>query len=310
MPRSILTWSLALVTAVLAVCVAADRFASAGVRTAADSTRTDRSVKLDLIEKLRHGPQLLILGDSRGREAEPSFLQKLTGLSGFNAAVTGGSAPDGWVFTRYTRDLFPHQKRRYIWFVSAGLAGNIINPYFETDPRSQRYLKEVAPYLSSETDDVAWQDHSRYHADGSLADRERFSPSRAQKLKARASQLVDQIRRHPPPVVTARDLTHFQLFEHLVAYMNQQGARPVIVFNPVYPSVLAELEKYGNPLLTSSLEYLRSVRSRFGYVVVNCEDSRKWGGNDYDWANPTHVGRGNMRRLLRYVIAHAGGALK
>jgi hypothetical protein len=300
-PRSILT----LVIAVLAVGAAADRFASA-----ADGTRTDRSVKLDLIQKLRHGPQLMILGDSRGREAEPSFLQQLTGLSGFNAAVTGGTAPDGWVFTRYTRDLFPHQKRRYIWFVSAGLAGNIINPYFETDPRSQRYLKEVTPYLSSETDDVPWTDHSRYHADGSLADRQRpFSPSRARKLKARAAQLVDQIRRHPPRV-TSVDLSHFQLFEHLVAYMNQRGSRPVIVFNPVYPTVLTELAKYGNPVLTSSLQYLRSVRSRFDFVVVNCEDSRKWGGNDYDWANPTHVGRGNMRRLLKYVVAHAGSALK
>jgi len=299
-PRSILTWSLALLIALLAVCVTA----------AAQPTRIDRTVKLDLIQKLKHGPQLLILGDSRGREAEPSFLHKLTGLSGFNAAVTGGTAPDGWVFTRYTRDLFPHQRRRYIWFVSAGLAGNIINPYFETDPRSRRYLKEVAPYLSSETDDVAWLDHSRYHADGSLADRQRpFSPSRARKLKARAAQLVDQIRRHPP-VVTSVDLTHFQLFERLVAYMNKRGSRPVIVFNPIYPTVLAELEKYGNPVLTSSLQYLRSVRSRFGFVVVNCEDSRKWGGNDYDWANPTHVGPANMRRLLRYVVAHAGGALK
>jgi hypothetical protein len=299
-PCTTLTRSLALLTVLLSVCATA----------AARPTRLDRSVKLNLIQKLKHGPQILILGDSRGRQAEPSFLRKLTGLSGFNAAVTGGSAPDAWVFTRYTQDLFPQKKRRYIFFVSAGLAGNILDPFLETDPRSQRYLKEVAPLLSSVTDDEPWSDHTRYRADGSLAGRQpQYPPSRARKLEARAAELIAQIRQHPP-VATPRDRTGFQLFEHLLAYMNALGSRPVIVFNPIYPSVLAELEKYGNPLVTSSLDYLRSVRGRYRFVVVNCEDSHKWGGTDYDWDNPTHVDQANMRRLLRYVVAHAGRALK
>jgi hypothetical protein len=92
--------------------------------------------------------------------------------------------------------------------------------------------------------------------------------------------------------------------------MNSLGARPVIVFNPIYPTLLAELEKHGSPLLTSSLQYLDGLHRRFHFVVVNCEDSRKWGGTDYDWANPTHIDRANMRRMLRYVVAHSDGALK
>src|SRR5437016_5052714 len=131
---------------------------------------TDRSVKLDLIAKLKHGPEILILGDSRGRQAEPSLLQRLTGRTGFNAAVTGGSAPDAWVFTRYTADRFPGQKRRYIWFVSAGLAGNIPDPRTEADPRGKRYLQEVAPYLNNQPLRVAWPKHpfTGYRPDGSL----------------------------------------------------------------------------------------------------------------------------------------------
>ena len=80
---------------------------------ASSSPPTDRTVKLNLIAKLRRGPEILILGDSRGRQAEPSFLQRLTGHTGFNAAVQGGSAPEAWVFARYTADRFPGQKRRY-----------------------------------------------------------------------------------------------------------------------------------------------------------------------------------------------------
>jgi hypothetical protein len=125
---------LALLLLVLAVALAA-----AGA-TAASSPPTDRSVKLDLIARLTHGPQILILGDSRGRTAEPAFLRRLTGHTGFNAAVMGGSAPDAWVFIRYTADRFLGQKRRYIWFVSDGLAGNIPDPRTEADSRGRRYL--------------------------------------------------------------------------------------------------------------------------------------------------------------------------
>jgi hypothetical protein len=91
--------------------------------------------------------------------------------------------------------------------------------------------------------------------------------------------------------------------------MNGRGERPVIVFNPVYPTVLTELQKYGDPLATSSLDYLRSLRPRYDFVVVDCQDIHTWGGTDYDWTNATHVDRANMRRMLRYIVSHSDGAL-
>jgi hypothetical protein len=293
MHRGILT-SLGLVAAVVTV----------------SATPTDRSAKLDLIEHLKQAPQILILGDSRGRQAQPSYVQRLTGLTAFNAAVTGGTAADAWVFTRYTEDLFAHQRRRYIWFVSAGLAGNLVNQFVETDPRSQRYLGEVTRYLSPQKLDVPVPMDTRYHADGSIADSNpSYSTGRAAMLKAKAARMVAQIRAQPP-VAAPPDPDQFQLFEHLLGYMNSLGARPVIVFNPIYPTVLAELEKYGNPLATGSLRYLQSLHSQYEFVVVNAEDSRKWGGTDYNWTNPTHVDGANMRRMLRYIVAHSDGALK
>ena len=299
MRRWIPIWSLALLAAALAVSA-----------RGASSPPTDRAAKMDLIEHLKQGPQILVLGDSRGREAQPSYLQRLTGLTAFNAAVTGGSAPDAWVFTRYTADLFPHQQRRYIWFVSAGVATNIIDPLVETDPRSKRYLGEVSRYLSPVKISAPLPMDTRYHADGSIADwNPGYSPKRAAKLRAKAAKLVALIR-SSPPVATPLDPSGLQLFEHLLGYMNGLGARPVIVLNPVYPTVLAELAKYGNPQAASSLEYLDSLHGKYDFVVVNCQDSRKWGGTDYDWANPTHVGPANMRRMLRYIVAHSDGALK
>jgi hypothetical protein len=289
-------------TLLLALAVAATGAASA-------SRPTDRSVKLDLIAKLKKGPEILILGDSRARQAEPSLLQRLTGHSAFNAAVQGGSAPDAWVFTRYTADHFPSQKRRYIWFVSAGLTTNIVTPWLTSDPRGRRYLKEVTPYLSTETLTVPWNTDTNYLADGSLPGQAAPpTPAQVKQVKAEAAAAVAQIRRRPP-VAPPPDPARFQLFEHLIAYMNSRGERPVIVFNPVYPTVYAELEKYGSPLAASSFDYLHSLQQRYDFVVVDCQDIHKWGGTDYDWSNDTHVDRANMRRMLRYIATHSDEAL-
>jgi hypothetical protein len=293
----------------IALAVAVGVLAASTGAGSAPPRPTDRSVKLDLIGKLKQSPGILILGDSRGRQAEPSLLQRLTGHTGFNAAVQGGSAPDAWVFTRYTADRFPGQLRRYIWFVSAGLTTNIVTPWLTSDPRGRRYLAEVAPYLSTQTVNPPWATDTHYRPDGSLPD-EQSPPSAAQvkQVQAQAAQIVAQLQQHPP-LAPPFDPARFQLFEHLLAYMNDRGERPVIVFNPVYPTVLAELDKYGDPLATASLDYLHSLQAHYDFVVVDCQDIHKWSGTDYDWTNPTHIDRANMRRMLRYIATHSHGAL-
>ena len=294
----------------LAVLVLVHPAPLAGAGSPFPAGPTDRSVKLDLIGKLKHGPQILILGDSRGRQAEPSLLQRLTGHTGFNAAVTGGSAPDAWVFTRYTADLFPRERHRYIFFVSQGITGYIPDPRMQADPRGRRYLGEVAPYLSTETvTPNPWQTDTHYRADGSILGKpSRPSAAQVQRVRQKAAQMVTQIEQYPPGPPPP-DPARFQLFEHLIAYMNRLGARPVIVLNPVYPTVLAERQKFGDPLTTASFDYLRGLRSRRRFVVVNCQDIHTWGGTDYDWTNPTHVNTINMRRMLRYIVSHSDGAL-
>jgi hypothetical protein len=92
--------------------------------------------------------------------------------------------------------------------------------------------------------------------------------------------------------------------------MNKRGEVPVIVLNPVYPTVLAQLDKYGYAGRRATLEKVAQLHKRFRFVFVNCQDIRTWGGNDYDWTNATHVNRSNMRLMLRYVVAHSDGALR
>jgi hypothetical protein len=99
-------------------------------------------------------------------------------------------------------------------------------------------------------------------------------------------------------------------FERMLAFVNGRGEVPVIVLNPIYPTVLAALKRQGFPGRRATLEKVARLHKRFRFVLVDCEDIRRWGGTARDWLNPTHVNRANMRRELRYIVAHSDGALR
>jgi hypothetical protein len=325
---------LGVLAAILAFNVAVDPFALAGSGIVPTAVESDRSIKLDLLQHLKNGPETLILGSSRSRQAEPAFLRRLTGHTGFNAGVTGGTSADEYVFARYAAELFPHQKRRYIWFTDVGIAGGGVLPQLADDPRARRYLKggagfglaDVSTYLSTDATKASWRvlrkcvlsscrSRIRYHADGSLTNQSlRYLPERAKSLRASVAKLIAGVRTHHATLAQARaDLRQpgrFSYLEQALAFMNRRGEVPVIVLNPVYPTVLAELKKYGYAGRRATLEKVAELHRHFRFVFVDCQDIRTWGGNDYDWTNATHVNRSNMRRMLRYIVAHSRGALR
>ena len=202
-------------TSVLAFNIVVDPFALAGTGIVPTAVEPDRSIKLDLLQHLKRSPQILILGNSRGRTAEPAFLQRLTGHGGFNAAVTGGSAPDAYVFVRFAADRFPHQKRRYIWFTDVGLASGTVLPQLARDPLARRYLPggprfglgDVGTYLGTDATKTSWRvfrkcvlgscrSHIHYRADGSLTSRSlRTSPSTRSRCGRRSPRRRPHTRR-------------------------------------------------------------------------------------------------------------------
>ena len=264
----------------------------------------DRVTKLNLIERLPRNPGILVLGSSRVRTAEPAFLQRLTGRSGFNAAVTGGTAADAWVMTRFVADRFPRSDRGYLWFVGTSIATDGINPDLAAEPRARPYLGSPASARG-----VGCHPNRLYRADGSIAHPVTRSPRRRARIVARTvAEILANLRRHPPHAVHV-DPKRYRYFERTIRFANEHGSRPVIVLNPIHPRVLAVLRRYGLPKRRAALDYLRRLRARLDFVVVDCEDIRAWGGSKAGFTDATHVDRVNMRRLLRYVVAHSDGAL-
>ena len=72
----------------------------------------------------------------------------------------------------------------------------------------------------------------------------------------------------------------FFYFERALEFMNKRGEVPVIVLNPVYPTVFAELEKYGYAGRRASLEKIAELHKRYRFVFVDAQDIRTWGGTD------------------------------
>jgi hypothetical protein len=320
---------------VLAFNVVVDPLALAHTGILPTAVEPDRTIKLDLLQHLKRSPQILILGDSRGRQAQPSELKRLTGHSAFNAAVTGGSLPEAYVFVRFAADLFPQQKRRYILFTSIGLAGGTVLPQLAQDQRARRYLTDVPrfglgdvkTYLSTNATKASWRvfdncvlgacrTHIHYHRDGSLTHQSlHYLPEHAKSLKKAVKRAVASARANHTTLAEWRqelaDPHRFAYLDRMLAFMNRRRETPVIVLNPIYPSVLAVLERHGFPGLRATMEKVAQLRRQgFRFVLVNCEDSRKWGGEPNDWTNASHVNRANMRLELRYVVAHSNGALR
>ena len=62
----------------------------------------DRTVKVDLVERLPEPPELVIFGGSRAQRFEPSVAEKLTGLPAFNFAVQNSRPEDAYAMSRAT----------------------------------------------------------------------------------------------------------------------------------------------------------------------------------------------------------------
>ena len=296
--------------AVLALVVG-DSHAPAWAATRAASSDNDRSLKLDLVDRLKSSPQILILGSSRAKRAEPAYLRKLTGRSGLNAGVTGGTAADAWVMTRYVARCFPHRKRRYLWFVDADLATSGVNPDLRADPRSRTYLDGTSTVSGQRCGPGDLRSRTRYNPDGSY--KSRFGtivPESSEHLDEEVAKVVSSVRVKAKTSVGYIDPRRYVWFEKALAFMNARGERPVIVLNPIHPAVLAELRRYGFPARRASLQYLHEHHARFDFTIVDAQDIHRWRGSPTGFWDPRHINTANMRLLLAYIVKHSGGALQ
>lgn len=308
-----------------------DPYGLLGTRVFPTAVEDDRRAKLDLIDRLSATPELVVLGNSRARQADPAFLQELTGLRhGFNAAVTDGRSSDTWAFLRYLDERQPQTGRAYVWFVDQWLGDDTVDPVTRTDRRTAGFVggRASASHAASTLRDYASIDAleasgrvlracvehagcpsgSHFEANGSFVPRYRAAATAAYLSQSIRNQLPQALRRPRTPTFASywKSLTRFR---QVLAWMNAHGSTPVLVMDPVHPTILAAYDRWGFPRRTRGLRALALLHRRYRFVVVDTTEISTFGGSPDDFTDARHVDERNMQKVLRYVVAHSAGAL-
>jgi hypothetical protein len=131
-----------LVAAIAALVIVALSVGAIWPRTAWASPEASRTAKIRLLDKLARAPQLLVLGSSRAMRVDPALLRRLTGLTGFNAAVSSGTCADAWCFLHLVADRFPSTPApRVLWMLDVEqFRARAIHPWLLSVPRLAQYI--------------------------------------------------------------------------------------------------------------------------------------------------------------------------
>jgi hypothetical protein len=309
------------------------------------SSFSDRTIKVDLAERLTAAPQIIILGSSRAKLILPSQLLRETGHSGFNAAVNGiGGLPSAWAFVNYFHQRFPKARPRYLWFVDVETFQNMgIGGRLGGEPRLARYIPELldptqlaAAKLQIALDkaraDMAAftglpassfyqtrpaltaaqiREFSFYSADGGKGPRWiKTGNARLLAFQTGLAQTVSRcetIYRDKYPSLLPQSQEYFA---KMLAALTSWGTSPVLVLTPVHPDLLAAIRPLGfDDRRQEAIAYIRSFAASYGFTLLDMTDISSFGGSPDHFYDGVHMDPVNNARLLDAIIERTNGAL-
>ena len=283
--------------------------------------RTDRGIKAQMLKKLKEPPQLLIFGGSRATRFEPSYLQKLTGLRGFNLAFQNGRPEDAWAFVHYVRALHPDAKPRIVWFTHVeAFREQGLSPGLVQDPALARWFpralvaEERAKLPETKAEAPKGRDLAltRFGPDGAvLRNRYDLAVEHGRTLKRAVDwtigQALERYRTTTPALFPRSQL----YFEKTVRLLNDLSVKPVIVFMPLHPRLLAAVRPAGwTERRTEVMAYLHGLQRTLDFTVLDFTELSSFGGDPKGFYDGFHIRQANARRLLDAVVAQAPDSFK
>lgn len=320
--------------------VLADPYGYAGSGLFASAILSDRPIKACLEERLPYAPSLVILGSSRAEKVQPSYLQRRTGLVGFNAAVSSATPDDAWAFANLLHDRAAGATQRVVWFLDVeAMRARPLDPGLLDTPSLARYLTRSAAFrgrlrsiwsfgswstlldswksihatvfgsahaMSTRTCTIHTNGVTEYAPDGYRRfDFHDVAVRRGMSL-ARSIAITLAEYRTIYSGVTRLSPSAEHRFEQSVAAMNQWHTRPIIVLTPVHPRFAREIGPLGWALRHRQLvSYLRSLRPRLKFDLLDASNIRTFGGTPGGFYDGVHMKVANVHRLLNWVIEKA-----
>jgi hypothetical protein len=310
-----------LVAAALALTVFS--VGAAWPRQAAAAPEATRTEKIGLFDKLGQAPQLLVFGSSRAMRVDPAELRRLTGLTGFNAAVSSGTCADAWCFLHLVGDRFPSAPApRVLWLLDVEqFRARAVHPWLLSVPRLAQYIP--APFLSAAAAArasgstkparaaVAFGYRRVYAANGFL----RWAPDDYRRahgwtLTDGIADSVAKYRELYPRGFKALSGMPEWFVRESIRLLNQKGVRPVIVLSPYHPQLLHFIAGRGWPRRHQQvLDFFASLRPSCDFVLLDMTRLSSFGGRPSEFYDGTHGRAALMDRLARAAVRRAGPAL-
>jgi hypothetical protein len=331
--------ALLLMTCVAVVNALVDPYGILGTGRFPTATTSDRSVKVDLIQKLKQAPQLIVLGSSRSMRYDPEYLQQKTGLRTFNAGVNiiGGGA-DVWAMTNFLHDRFPQAHPKYLWLVDVETFTTTVKESLTAEPRLARYLDKTSgtagragSALTALGDDLksllSWattRDSLRILSHQSTATakeqafRKQFRPNGGIAAKVmspaeRQHQTAESLARYTLLYQTAYhnlDPQAMRYVEQTLALMNQSGSAPLIVLTPMSSIVQQKLGPLGwYDRHRQVVDFFTKLSSKYQFTFADMTSVSTWGGSPTEFFDGIHPSYPNIHKLIDFLVQNYGGAL-
>jgi hypothetical protein len=291
-----------------------------------------RSAKLDLYEAaLARGdaPEVVLLGSSRTMKFDPKQVQKLTGATAFNAAVSGGVPKDAWLFTQLVRERQANEFPHLVWGLDAdAFRRKQLREGLSTDPRMARFVPwtdRAATKVASAgtlTELQTLEATLRSLRAGGAADdtgERRFDDDGMQRF-SRAYETRDVLRNR----AIRRQTTNYsnfvfgrdgwdgvedgplEDFENVVRVANDAGDVPTIFITPYHPIAEAQLAEFDLERRRDEvLDRLRKLQQQgdIEFELVDLSDPASFGADEREWYDGVHMTPVNTARALKRLDA-------
>jgi hypothetical protein len=278
----------------------------------------DRTLKADLLDELGEAPDVLVFGGSRATRFEPSYLERLTGLSGFNFAFQNGRPEDAWAFVNRVCEVHPDARPRLLWFIhveafrAQGLSVGLVQ-----DERLSCYFpkaliereREKLPRTAAEMPERRDLELTTYGPDGVvLRNRYDIRREKGYTLDRALDWAVDKALERYSATTPALDPRSVKYFEKTLRLMRRIGTEPVIVLMPLHPALLEAVRDAGwEKRHEKVLAWLRELQERHDFTVLDLSRLESVGGDPEAFYDGFHIMRHNARRVLDTVVEQAPG---
>ncbi len=311
------------IAAVAAVAVIG--WAVLGHRSAAPSPQlqarldvaSDRMQKTDLIQRLTTPPQVVVLGGSRALRFDPTYVQQRTGLTAFNAAVTGARPEDAWALVSLLHQRFPTARFRFLWIIHADeFDPKSLDPGLVYDPTLVKFFPAalITPQLRLAAAHLKIDplQRSRVFAPNGYALHDRFD-----QLFPRPGADAIGVRNNIRQALMIYARTKLRLSSRSVLYFGKTlalmdsiaSAPPVIVSAPVDPRILAATASHGWSARQRLLQqFLVGLHRRYQFVFIDLSKASLSGLTASDFYDGIHLRVTGADKVVATLLGKYPGA--